>query len=95
MSTGRIDLCARSLGALYPDKGSQPEDKIPYKNWKIDLRFSAFGILGANVQDGICGAPLVDENGRVAGMFRSVDDAGMFASTASMDLLIREGWAVV
>jgi len=95
MSTGRIDLCARSLGALYPDKDSQPEDKIPYKNWKIELRFSAFGILGANVQDGICGAPLVDENGRVAGMFRFVDDAGMFASTASMDLLIREGWAVV
>ncbi|MCJ1366632.1 hypothetical protein MMC16_005762 [Acarospora aff. strigata] len=95
MSTGRIDLCARSLGASYPNKDSQPDLKIPYRNWEIDLHFSAFGILGANVQDGICGAPLVDGNGRVAGMFRSVDDAGIFASTASMDLLIREGWAVI
>ena len=95
MSTGRIDLCARSLGALHPNKDLHPRLKIPYRNWEIDLRFSAFGILGANVQDGVCGAPLVDTNGRVAGMCRSVDDTGMFASTASMDLLIREGWAVV
>lgn len=92
MSTKRIDLCARSLGALNPNNDFQPDLKIPYKDWKIDLHFSAFG---ANVQDGICGAPLVDENGRVAGMFRSVDDTGIFASTASMDLLIREGWTVV
>ncbi len=95
MSTGRIDLCARSLGALCPNKDFQPDMKIPYKNWEIDLQFSAFGTLGVNVQDGTCGAPLVDESGRVAGMLRSVDDTGMFASTASLDLLIREGWAVV
>lgn len=95
MFTGRIHLCARSLGALYPNKDFQPNLKIPYKNWKIDLQFSAFGILGANVQDGICEAPLVDESERVAGMFRFVDDAGIFASAASMDLLIREGWDVL
>ena len=95
MSTGRIDLCARSLGASNPNKDVHPDLKIPYKDWKIDLRFSACGIPGANGQDGICGAPLVDGNGRVGGMFRFVDDTGMFASTASMDLLIREGWAVV
>ena len=94
MSTGRIDLCARSLGAWNPKKNSQPI-KISYQNWRIDLHFSAFGVLGANVQDGVCGAPVVDQNGRVAGMVRSVDDAGLFASTASMDLLIEDGWAVV
>ncbi len=94
MSTGRIDLCAQSLGASCPDEDSQPDLKIPCKDWKIDVRFSAFGILGASVQDGACGAPVVDENGRVAGVLRSVDDGGMFASAAAMDLLIREGWAV-
>lgn len=95
MSTGRIDLCARGLGAFYPQRDYHPNIKIPYVNWNIELQFSAFGILGVGVKDGICGAPLVDDNGRIAGMFRFIDNIGHFATTTSMDVLIHQGWAIV
>ena len=95
-SAGRIVLCARSLSAANSNRDPHSQLEIPYKDWPIDLHFSAFGLPeGPDAQDSIRGAPLVDHNGRVAGLLRSVDRGGLFASVAPMDVLVREGWEVV
>ena len=60
------------------------------------MHFSTIGIQeGADLRDSIRGAPLVDHNGRVAGLLESVDNKGLFASVAPMNILVTEGWEVV
>lgn len=96
ISTGRIDLMARgrTLNHRIPEapQGSVP---IEYPEWDISTVYSVFGPMGGAVQDGVCGAPVVDEEGRVAGFFRSVDESGIWAATASLGVLIHQGWSIV
>ena len=47
------------------------------------------------VKDGVCGAPIVDRDGRVAGFFRWVDSSGLLAFAPALDPPMASGWSVV
>jgi hypothetical protein len=97
ISTGRIDMMAR--GRTYDhhhhDTTNQTSVSVNYAEWDVSTLYSAFGPMGGKIQEGVCGAPVVDVDGRVAGFFRFLDDSGMWASTASLESLIRQGWSIV
>ena len=60
----------------------------------METVFSLFGMIEAQVKEGICGAATVDEDGRVGGLFMLVDEAGMWAHTAALDFLVYSGWSL-
>ncbi len=93
-STGRLDMCARGRSYARPDmpEGIQAN---PIQDWKVEVAYSIFGAIGASVKEGICGAPVVDHNGRVAGMFGLVDQSGMWACTIGLDFFIDSGWSLI
>ena len=95
-STGRLDMCARGRSYVRPN---MPEDvqpvPIPYRDWMVETAYSLFGTIGASIKEGICGAPVVDQVGRVAGMFSLVDQSGMWAHTAGLDFFSNSGWSLV
>jgi hypothetical protein len=95
-STGRVDLCARGRSYYRPDvpEGIQPIP-IQYQDWSIEIAYSLFGTTGAPIKEGICGAPVVDHMGRVAGMFRWADQSGMWAHTAGLDFFVNSGWSLI
>ena len=96
ISTGRVDMMARGRSYHHQaPEASQGSLPIQYVEWDISMLYSVFGALGGSVQDGVCGAPAVDEEGRVAGFFRIVDGSGLWASTASLGFLIHQGWSIV
>lgn len=68
ISTGRIDLCARSI-SQYPSLTGPTSDLVDAREWRIEVGFSSYGASGT-AKDGVCGAPIVDRDGRVAGVFR-------------------------
>lgn len=94
ISTGRIDLCARSI-SQYPSQNDPNSALLDAGGWKTEVGFSSFGASGAAVKDGVCGAPIVDRDGRVAGFFTWVDPSGLFAFTTALDPLIASGWSIV
>lgn len=87
ISTGRIDLCARSI-SQYRSTTEPNSALLDAREWKIEVGFSSFGASGAAVKDGVCGAPIV---GRVAGVFRRADPSGLFAFTTALNPLIASG----
>lgn len=95
-STGRLDMCARGRSYIRP---TMPEGiqsiPIPYRDWKVETAYSLFGTIGVSIKEGICGAPVVDQEGRVAGMFSLVDQSGMWAHTARLDFLSNSGWSLI
>lgn len=95
-STGRLDMCARGRSYVRPNmpEGVQPVP-IPYRDWMVETAYSVFGAIGASIKEGICGAPVVDQVGRVAGMFSLVDQSGMWAHTAGLDFFSNSGWSLV
>ena len=95
-STGRLDMCARGRSYVRPNmlEGIQPIP-IPYRDWRVEITYSLFGTIGASIKEGICGAPLVDQEGRVAGKFSSVDQSGMWAHTTGLDFFIDSGWSLI
>lgn len=97
ISTGRIDMMAR--GRMYdrPHLDSTTQSTVPvnYTEWDVSTLYSTFGAMGGLIQHGVCGAPAVDVDGRVAGFFRFLDGSGMWASTASLEFLILQGWSIV
>ena len=95
-STGRLDMCARGRSYVRPNmpEGVQPIP-IPYRDWMVETAYSLFGTIGASIKEGICGAPVVDQVGRVAGMFSLVDQSGMWAHTAGLDFFSNSGWSLV
>ncbi len=97
MSTGRVDMMARGRMYDHVPEGTQDQGlvSVSYAEWDVSMLYSAFGPIGGDVQDGICGAPVVDREGRVAGFFRFVDGSGLWASTASLGFLIQQGWSIV
>ena len=95
-STGRLDLCARGISLLKPSMPDGiPTVPIPCERWTVELAYSLFGAIGASIKEGICGAPVVDDEGRVAGMFSLVDMSGMWAHTTALDFLSHSGWSLV
>lgn len=98
ISTGRIDLMARGRTFNRHNFEAPPPGSLPikYLEWDISTVYSAFGPMGGDmIQDGVCGAPVVDEQGRVAGFFRRVDGSGIWAATASLGFLIDQGWSIL
>lgn len=95
MSTGRVDLCARGRSWYNPTPTSSISLPVAYKDWRIETAFSLFGTIGAQVKEGICGAPIVDEDGRVGGLFVLVDEAGLWAHTLALDFFMHSGWSLV
>lgn len=95
-STGRLDMCARGRSYVRPNmpEGIQPIP-IPYRDWMVETAYSLFGTIGPSIKEGICGAPVVDHVGRVAGMFSLVDQSGMWAHTAGLDFFSSSGWSLV
>lgn len=87
ISTGRIDLCARSI-SQYRSTTEPNSALLDARGWKIEVGFSSFGASGAAVKDGVCGAPIVDRDGRVAGVSRRADPSGLFAFTPALNPLI-------
>ena len=93
-STGRVDMCARGRSYYirpYTPVGAQAIP-VPYR---VETAYSLFGTIGAPIKGGICGASVVDQVGRVAGMFSLVDKSGMWAHTAGLDFFINSGWSLV
>lgn len=95
-STGRLDMCARGRSYIRPDvpEGFHPIP-IPYRDWMVETAYSLFGPVGASIKEGICGAPVVDQVGRVAGMFSLADQSGMWAHTAGLDFFSYLGWSLI
>lgn len=56
--------------------------------------YFAFGITGKTVKEGICGAPMVDMDGRVAGFFSWMGEGGMFHFTPDLAFIIYEVWSL-
>ncbi|KAI4223186.1 MAG: hypothetical protein L6R40_008518 [Gallowayella cf. fulva] len=98
MTTGRIDMNARGKSWMNPLGAQDPHNNIPIgvREWKMELDWSVFGNLGgaSQVKDGICGAPIVDVGGRVAGYFHLADIHPM-AHTSALDSFILGGWSIV
>jgi len=95
-STGRLDMCARGRSYVRPNVPEGVQSiPIPYRDWMVETAYSLFGTIGASIKEGICGAPVVDQVGRVAGMFSLVDQSGMWAHTAGLDFFSNSGWSLV
>lgn len=94
ITTGRIDLCARII-THYRSTALPTPTQINPMGWETEVGFSSFGPGGAGVTDGVCGAPIVDRDGRVAGFFRWVDPSGLYAFASAVGPLIAAGWSVV
>ena len=95
-SAGRLDMCARGRSYVRPNLPEGiPPIPIPYRDWMVKTAYSLFGAIGASIKEGICGAPVVDEVGRVAGMFSLVDQSGMWAHTAGLDFFSNSGWSLI
>lgn len=86
MSTGLLSLLYRGRSMESPP-GHPP---IPVNQWQQKNLFSAFGATSPQLVEGICGAPLVEDLGLVAGFFHSA--AG---ECTVLDDLVAEGWQVV
>lgn len=95
MSTGRVDLCARGRSWYNPTPTGSISLRVAYKAWRVETAFSLFGTIGAQVKEGMRGAPIVDEDGRVGALLMGVDEAGMWAHTPALDFLKSSGWSVV
>lgn len=95
-STGRLNMCARGISYIRPNmpEGIQPMP-VPYRDWKVETAYSLFGTIGDSIKEGICGAPVVDQEGRVAGMFSFADQSGMWAHKAGLDFLSHSGWSLI
>ncbi|KAI4135290.1 MAG: hypothetical protein LQ347_000808 [Umbilicaria vellea] len=95
-STGRLDMCARGRSYVSPEMPAGIQViPVPYRKWRIETAYSLFGSIGASVKEGICGAPVVDQEGRVAGMFSLVDQSGLWAHTAGLDFFSNSGWSLI
>ena len=97
ISAGRVDLIVRGRTFNHHHILEAPPGSLPNKNleWDISTVYSAFGPMGGMIQDGVCGAPVVDEDGRVAGFFRFVNGSGIWAATASLGFVIDQGWSIL
>ena len=71
-------MCARGRSHVRQNipESTQPTP-IPRRDWTVQTAYSLFGTIGASIKEGVCRAPVVDQAGRVAGMFSSVDQSGM------------------
>ncbi|KAF8455529.1 hypothetical protein BGX38DRAFT_1167345 [Terfezia claveryi] len=92
-STGVVDCVARSRSLFRPANNLQ-DYPVLYREWQIYTVFSTFGVTGSTVVEGICGAPLVDEEGNVGGFFRFSDKSGTFTFSPPTDFLSFMGWGV-
>ncbi|KAL9124070.1 MAG: hypothetical protein Q9217_006566 [Psora testacea] len=91
MSTGCIDLMASTLSHSRP----LTLTGVPYQSWLVETGFSAYGMTNPRLMEGICGTPIIDDNGTVPGFFSWINAAGTEAYSADLDLIIQEGFAVV
>ena len=95
-STGRVDMCARGRSYIRPNMPEGiPPIGIPYQDWIVETAYSLFGTIGASIKEGICGAPVVDHVGRVAGMFSLANQSGMWVHTAGLDFFINSDWSLI
>ncbi|KOS42617.1 hypothetical protein ACN38_g6477 [Penicillium nordicum] len=93
MSTGMLSLMY--IGNSMEKPASAPgHPEVPVHRWRKNTMCGIFGATNPQVLDGICGAPLVEEeSGLVGGFFHLA--AGEWAECAALDDLIAEGWEVV
>lgn len=93
MSTGMLSLLYSGRAMEEPVR-PPGHPLIPVHQWKRKTLFNVFGATSPQLLEGICGAPLVEEEtGLVAGFFHLA--AGDWAECAALDDLVAEGWEVV
>lgn len=97
ISTGRLDLVAVGKSFYFDDPvpPAIEHDLVEVQHGRIEISFSVFGPTGQLARDGVCGAPFVDSEGSVGGVFRYLDASSLFAHTPALDGLIRRGWVLV
>ena len=89
-------MCARGRSCVRPNMSERVQViPVPYRDWMVETVNSLFGTIGASMEEGICGAPVVDQVGRVAGMFSLVDQSGIWAHTAGSDFFNDSGWSLI
>ena len=65
-------------------EGVQPTP-ILYREWMIETTYSLFGTIRVSIKEGIYGTPVVDQVGRVAGIFSLVDQSGIYGKTGFLE----------
>ncbi|CAG8139262.1 unnamed protein product [Penicillium salamii] len=93
MSSG---LFSMMNSGVYDKRPPRPvgHPEIPFSEWQTNSVNTVFGNIEGSISDGVCGAPMVDvDSGGVAGFFHLFN--GFFATCATLDDLIAEGWGLV
>ena len=96
MSTGLIFLFLRGVRLHKADRPGGPVPvQIEFSEWNEESLFQTLGPSGGNLRDGICGAPIVEDEGigGVLGFFQlgSVE----WCLSPVLDEIIDRGWAVL
>ncbi|KAI9768319.1 MAG: hypothetical protein M1840_004927 [Geoglossum simile] len=100
MSTGIVYFIARGVRSIVPPRPI-PFPEIEYYSYIEEHAlmqgiFQGIGPTGGGAADGLCGAPIVDDDldcgGGVAGFFQPSD--GCFCFTPVLDELIDRGWTI-
>jgi hypothetical protein len=94
MTTGLVFLL-RQYDRLFMCTENDPEGTLRII-WCAEFIFESVGpTAGGAVVDGICGAPIVTDEGGVAGFFHQADNNGRWCVCAALDPIIDEGWELV
>lgn len=94
MSTGLVYLF-RQYGRLFHNTEEDPQGTRRIV-WSQEHIFESIGPTAGNrVVEGICGAPIVTENGGVDGFFHQADASSRWCRSAALDPIIDEGWQLV
>lgn len=93
MSTGIIFLMVNGIRSMPPPNPPGHCEKIDFTSWRHELAFESIGPTGGKVKEGLCGAPIVNDDGGVAGFFYLTN--GRQSLSPILDNLINQGWAIV
>ena len=100
MSTGLIFLFLRGVRLHKADRPGGPMPvpvpvHIAFPEWNEESLFQTLGPNGGNLRDGICGAPIVEDegNGGVAGFFQL--GSREWCLSPVLDEIMDRGWAVL
>jgi hypothetical protein len=95
MSTGVVYL-QRQYDRIYRDIEHDGSHGTRRAIWAFQYVFESFGpTVGNRVVEGVCGAPIVTDDGGVAGLFHQSDVTGRWSVCATLDPVIAEGWQMV
>jgi hypothetical protein len=100
MSTGEIFLIAKGKKYHKIDKSEIGEFKpivVQHEAYEIAMAYMTnnFWQRDKESYDGICGSPIVDDKGNVAGFFQYISEDGKYILAPQVDFLIQMGYTIV